>query len=156
MRWHAPGALLRGDVLAGLMFVAVGALGLFLSRHYPVGTALRMGTGYMPRLLCWILLVLGLLVAAQALVFSRAPPLALQWSGWRPLLFVTLAVLVFGFTIERLGVVAATAFLVLVGAFARRGLRPLEIVATAFLLVVFTVGIFVWGLGLTLDVWPEW
>ena len=49
----------RPDVLAGLMFIAIAALGLWVSRDYPVGTALRMGTGYVPRLLCWILLGLG-------------------------------------------------------------------------------------------------
>ena len=45
--------LARKDVLSGLLFVGVAALGLWLSRNYPIGTALRMGTGYVPRLLCW-------------------------------------------------------------------------------------------------------
>ncbi|MCX7312698.1 MAG: hypothetical protein NTV56_13475 [Alphaproteobacteria bacterium] len=44
--------LARADVLSGLLFVAIAAFGLWASRNYPVGTALRMGTGYMPRLLC--------------------------------------------------------------------------------------------------------
>ena len=48
--------LARADVLSGLLFIAIAAFGLWLSRDYPVGTALRMGTGYMPRLLCWVLL----------------------------------------------------------------------------------------------------
>ena len=38
------------------LFMAVAVFGLWLSRDYPIGTALRMGTGYVPRLLCWILL----------------------------------------------------------------------------------------------------
>ena len=54
--------LARKDVLAGLMFVGVALLGLWLSRNYPIGTALRMGTGYVPRLLCWILLGLGVVI----------------------------------------------------------------------------------------------
>ena len=49
----------RKDVLAGLLFIAVAVLGLWASRNYPIGTATRMGTGYVPRLLCWILLGLG-------------------------------------------------------------------------------------------------
>ena len=48
--------LARADVLSGLLFIAIAAFGLWASRNYPVGTALRMGTGYMPRLLCWVLL----------------------------------------------------------------------------------------------------
>src|SRR2546430_2521167 len=48
--------LTHKHVLAGLMFLGIAILGLWISRDYPVGTALRMGTGYVPRLLCWILL----------------------------------------------------------------------------------------------------
>src|SRR5262245_23581691 len=59
--------LARRDVLAGLMFVGVALFGLWLSRDYPIGTALRMGTGYVPRLLCWILLGLGVVVLVQGL-----------------------------------------------------------------------------------------
>ena len=49
------------------MFIAVAALGLWLSRDYPIGTALRMSTGYVPRLLCWMLMGLGAVVLVQGL-----------------------------------------------------------------------------------------
>ncbi len=64
--------LARKDVLAGLLFIAVAAFGLWLSRDYPIGTALRMGTGYVPRLLCWILLGLGAVVFLQGLREAQA------------------------------------------------------------------------------------
>ena len=54
--WHM---LAHKNVLAGLMFMAIAIFGLWVSRDYPIGTALRMGTGYVPRLLCWALLGLG-------------------------------------------------------------------------------------------------
>ena len=38
-RWDI---LARADVLSGLLFVAIAAFGLWASRNYPVGTALRM------------------------------------------------------------------------------------------------------------------
>ena len=59
--------LRRKNVLAGLMFIAIAALGLWVSRNYPVGTALRMSTGYVPRLLCWLLMGLGAIVLVQGL-----------------------------------------------------------------------------------------
>ena len=62
--WHV---LVRKDVLAGALFMAVAVLGLWISRDYPIGTAFRMGTGYVPRLLCWILLGLGAVVLVQGL-----------------------------------------------------------------------------------------
>ena len=65
--------LARADVLSGLMFIAIAAFGLWASRNYPVGTALRMGTGYMPRLLCWLLLGLGAIVLAQGLRQQAVP-----------------------------------------------------------------------------------
>src|SRR5262249_25256588 len=59
--------LMRKNVLAGLMFIGVAALGLYVSRNYPVGTTLRMATGYVPRLLCWILMGLGVAIGLQGL-----------------------------------------------------------------------------------------
>src|ERR687887_660903 len=66
--------LARRDVLAGLLFIGVAVFGLWLSRDYPIGTALRMGTGYVPRLLCWVLFGLGCLILFQGLRDARAVP----------------------------------------------------------------------------------
>ncbi len=148
--------LARRDVLAGLMFMGVGVFGLWASRGYHVGTAINMGTGYMPRLLCWMLVVLGAVIAVQGVLANGALSAGGDASRWRPLVFVPLSILIFAFTIERLGVVIATLLLVAVGAFAGRGLRTLEVAATALVLILFTVGVFVWGLGLTIRIWPEW
>ncbi len=85
-------------------------LGLWLSRDYPIGTALRMGTGYVPRrCCCWMLLGLGAVVLVQGLragarprgrVVGRAP-------AWRPVIFVTASLVIFGLSIERLGLVVS-------------------------------------------------
>jgi hypothetical protein len=150
---HWPRILGRKDVLAGLMFMAIAVLGLWLSRNYPIGTALRMGTGYVPRLLCWILLVLGGLVLIQGLrakeISVEGPPLRL-----RPLLLIPLALVAFALTIERLGIIAAGTLLILIGGLASSESRPLEVVATAAALVLFIWGIFVWALSLPIPVWP--
>src|SRR5713101_4226494 len=149
--------LARKDVLAGLLFSAVALLGLFLSRDYPIGTALRMGTGYVPRLLCWILLGLGILVLVQGLRDADAErPASSGTSAWRPVVFVTASLVLFGLSIERLGLVTSILLLIGVGAVAARGLRPLETLAAAFVLIVLSWGIFILGLGLAIPVWPEW
>jgi predicted MFS family arabinose efflux permease len=150
--------LARKDVLSGLLFVAVALFGLWLSRDYPIGTALRMGTGYVPRLLCWILLALGIVILVMGLRegqderrvnFSDA-------SGWRPVVFVTASLVIFGLGLERLGLVISILLLIAVGAVAARGLRPLETLAAALVLIVLSWAIFILGLGLTIPVWPEW
>ena len=148
----------RKNVLAGLLFCAVALAGLFLSRDYPIGTALRMGTGYVPRLLCWVLLALGALVLVQGLIeVDAGQPLAAPGtSAWRPVIFVTASLVIFGLTIERLGLVLSILLLIGVGAVAARGLRPLETLAAAALLIALAWGIFILGLGLAIPVWPDW
>ena len=153
--WRVLG---RKDVLAGLLFIAVAALGLWLSRDYPIGTALRMGTGYVPRLLCWLLLGLGAIILVQGLREAQdARPLSSDdVSALRPVVFVTASLVIFGLSIERLGLVVSILLLIGMGAVAARGLRPLETLAAALVLIVLSWGIFILGLGLTIPVWPEW
>ena len=160
---QSPGLrfLTHKNVLAGLMFMAIAILGLWLSRDYPIGTALRMGTGYVPRLLCWILLALGGLILVQGLrearIVSRAAEEEAEsgW-GWRALLCVTVSLVAFGLAIEPLGLVISILLLCGIGALASRSLRPLETLIAALVLVALSWGIFIAGLGLTIRVWPEW
>jgi putative tricarboxylic transport membrane protein len=157
---RSPGwrILTHKNVLAGLMFMGVAILGLWISRDYPIGTTLRMGTGYVPRLLCWILLGLGALVLIQGLREARLVQQLADDSawGWRPLICVTAGLVVFGLTIEPLGLVISILLLCAIGAFGSRSLRPLETLIAALVLIALTWGIFIAGLGLTIRVWPEW
>jgi hypothetical protein len=147
--------LLRKDVLAGLLFIAIAAIGLWASRNYPIGTSTRMGTGYVPRLLCWILLGLGALVFVQGLR-GGSGEIERGRKIWRAMIFAPLSLLVFAMLIGPYGVVVATVMLVAVGALAGRESRPLEVAAAAVILVVLTLSIFVWGVGLPIPVWPDW
>ena len=157
--FHHPAlrVLARKDVLAGLMFIGVAALGLWLSRNYPIGTALRMGTGYVPRLLCWILMGLGAIVLVQGLreADSDRPAeggaLARLW----PILIVTASLVAFGLALERLGLVVAIFLLIGIGSLAARGIKPWEAAATALGLILLSWAIFIEGLGLTIPVWPD-
>ena len=149
--------LARKNVLAGLMFVGVAALALWLSHNYPIGTALRMGTGYVPRLLCWILMGLGAVVLVQGLreADSDRPAeggaLARLW----PILVVTASLVAFGLALERLGLVVAIFLLIGIGSLAARGIKPWEAAATALGLILLSWAIFIEGLGLTIPVWPD-
>jgi hypothetical protein len=149
--------LARKNVLAGLMFIGIAALGLWLSRNYPIGTALRMGTGYVPRLLCWILTGLGAVILLQGLREgddgqpAEGGFIARLW----PVTVVATSLVVFGLTLERLGIVLAILLLVAIGSLAARDLKPWETLAAAAFLIVLSWAIFIVGLGLTIPVWPE-
>ena len=152
--------LARKDVLAGVMFIAVAAFGLWLSRNYPVGTALRMGTGYVPRLLCWILMGLGLAIALQGLR-ERDEPLqpgatAGVLARLIPVVVVTASLVAFALAIEQLGLALAIALLVGIGALVAPGIRLWEAVAAAIVLTVLSWAIFILGLGLAIPLWPVW
>jgi hypothetical protein len=157
--------LRRKNVLAGLMFIAIAAFGLWLSREYPMGTLRRMGTGFMPQALCWLLMVLGSIVLVQGLL-QRADDTASSGGGseltrteerenYWSILFVAASLVAFALTIERLGLVVAIALLILIASFAYRGLRWWETVATGLVLAVLCWAVFVLGLGMTVKVLPE-
>ena len=157
--FHHPAlrVLARKNVLAGLMFIGVAALGLWLSRNYPIGTALRMGTGYVPRLLCWILVGLGAVVLVQGLreADSDRPAEGGALTRLWPILVVTASLVAFGLSLERLGLVVAIFLLIGIGSLAARGIKPWEAAATALGLILLSWAIFIEGLGLTIPVWPD-
>ncbi len=155
---HWWDVLTRKNVLAGLMFMGVAAFALWVSRDYPIGTALRMGTGYVPRLLAWILLLLGLLILVQDLRTRAKEPShdAEALSSARPIFFVTLSIVVFGLTIERLGLFVSTVLVAGIGSLAAQNKRPIETLIAALVMAAVSVAIFIVGLGLTIPIWPEW
>jgi hypothetical protein len=154
--------LRRKNVLSGLMFIVIAAIGLWASRSYPVGTALRMSTGYVPRLLCWLLMGLGAVVMVQGLLETHAPepprertPEDGVVAQLRPVVVVTFGLIVFALALETLGLVLSILVLVVIASFATRELKIWETLAAAAGLSVLTWAIFVLGLGLPIPVWPD-
>jgi hypothetical protein len=152
----------RKNVLAGLMFIVIAAIGLWASRNYPVGTALRMSTGYVPRLLCWLLMGLGAIVLIQGLLerdpgrtYERTPDDGVI-AQLRPVVVVTVGLIAFALSLETLGLVLSILVLVVIASFATRELKLWETLAAAAGLAVLTWAIFVLGLSLPIPVWPEW
>ena len=150
--------LRRPDIYVGLMFIAVAALGLYLAQSYPMGTAVRMGTGYVPVLLCWTLMALGCVVLLTALFggSSEGEPLGgKDIAVLRPLLFVSLATIVFAFTIEWLGLIVSLIATMAVGSLATSTLRWIETLVAMVVLTVVCWAVFSLGLALPFPVWPR-
>ncbi|MCC6775497.1 MAG: tripartite tricarboxylate transporter TctB family protein [Hyphomicrobiales bacterium] len=140
------------DFWSGLVFVAFGTGFILLAQQYRLGTLHRMGPGMFPTLVGGLLAALGVAIALRSLVLSGEPVPRLQL---RPLAVSVLAIALFGVTLQWLGLVAAIAVLVLVGGLAARDTRPLESAALAAVMILFSVGVFVWLLGLPLRLWPD-
>lgn len=140
-----PGLLDNRDFLAGLLFCAIGAGGLYVALSYPFGSVQHMGPGFFPRALGVILIGFGVVTMARGL--RHAVPVEGGW-GWFPLVVITVSLVAFGWLIERVGLVPSLAVLVLVSAYAGKEFKWIEAIALAAVLCLMAVAIFVWGLGL--------
>ena len=136
---------LHRDIVAGVLFVLIGAFALIVARGYPVGSAMRMGPGYFPTMLGWLLIALGALVGLRAA--RRADWEQLAW-GWKPLAWITASILLFGFLMPRLGLVPALLAMFPVAAAAGRGLRWGETLVLTVAMSAFAAAVFVYGLKL--------
>ena len=138
----------RKNVLAGLMFVGIAAFGLWVSRNYPIGTALRMGTGYVPRLLCWILLGLGVIVLLQGVLgvtrLREVRPPTILW----PVMFVGACWTSFALITYFVGVLPAIIILMGVGAALRYKTQWRETFSDGVPIVFVSVSLAAFGLSL--------
>ncbi len=139
------------DFYAGLIFAFFGVLALWEGRHYGMGTANRMGPGYLPNVLGVILCLLGLIISGRSLWLGSE---TLKPGALRPLVLVTVAVLAFTFLIQPLGLVLATLALVGISSIGSGEFRLREAVLLYLILVVLAVGLFVYVLKIPFRVWP--
>ena len=133
------------DVLAGCLFLLIGLGAVAGARDYEMGTAMRMGPAYFPTVLGWILYAFGAFLLLRGI--ARGGGAAVTW-GWRPLAFVTLALLAFGFVIPRFGLLPALVAMFLACTAAGRGYRVGEVLLLTAVLSAFAVGVFVYALKL--------
>ena len=141
------------DFFAGLLFIAIGALAVVIARDYPMGSAMRMGPGYFPTILGGILFVFGVYVMLRG-ILSGAKVKGV-W-GWKPLALITLSIVLFGFIVERLGMIPALVAMFFAAALAGREFRFKEVLLLTVLMSVFAAGVFVYGLKLPYQLFAGW
>jgi Tripartite tricarboxylate transporter TctB family len=139
------------DFWAGLMFIAFGVGFAWVAQNYQMGTSVRMGPAYFPTVLGGILAVIGLAILIQSL-FATGGPVGKFY--FRPLILIVLATVLFGILLKPLGLVLSLAVLVGVGAFGGFEFRWKEVTILYVVLAIFSVLVFVKGLGLPIPVWP--
>ena len=133
------------DLIAGLLFIVLGGLAAVLALDYPFGTTMRMGPGYFPTVLGVILLLFGVTVLARGI--RSGEKVKGEW-GWKPLVLVTLSIVVFGALLDRAGMIPACVATLFVVAAAGREFRLKEVLVLAVVMTAFSVAVFLWGLKL--------
>lgn len=139
------------DLLCGAMFAAIGAGALWIGRNYPMGTPARMGSGVFPWLLGWGLVGVGGIIFAKGLLTDG--PRLTAWA-WRPVLLITLAAVCFALLIEPAGLVVTMLVLMTLGALAGQGHSVRQLAIFFPVMIVIGIGIFIWGLGMPIKVFP--
>lgn len=138
----------------GLFFIVLGAAALWLSRNYPIGELNRMGPGYFPRMLSLGMIGLGVLIVLRGLP-ELAGARGLRAGFDRSLLLIPAAMVVFGLSVERLGLIAALALALGIAGAAHREARIKEVVISIVVLIALSLLIFVGALKLPLRLWPD-
>ena len=139
------------DFWAGLLFISLGILAIWVGSRYALGTAARMGPGYFPRILGIMLLGLGAIITFRGI----------RWDGeripafrWRPTIVVLASVVIYGILIGWLGIAISTVLLIVGASAASHEFRFKESVIAGLLLSGLAVGVFVVGLSVQLPIWP--
>lgn len=143
------------DLMAGLLFGALGVSGIALSLGYTLGSASRMGPGYVPLVFSIGLTVMALIIIVVTLRRRvPQPDEATRWSI-RPLLCVMTGIALFGLSITDFGLLLASAMLMLCCAFAAKGINYRAYALTAVVLIAAVTFVFVYGVGVRIDLLPK-
>ena len=133
------------DFLAGLLMLAIGGGAFYMALDYPFGSALRMGPGYFPRVLAGILMSFGAFVLVRGLITGEK--VKGRW-GFKPLFFLCLSLIVFGWTMEHAGFFPALIALFAIAPLAGYEWNFKEVIILGLFMMGFAWAVFIYGIGL--------
>jgi hypothetical protein len=138
---------LSKDFLSGLMFIAFGLIALYFGQKLAIGTTVRMGPGYVPRMLSLILLGLGGIICVVALISGSEP---VERPKWRPITLVTIGIVCFALLFERAGMLPALIVLVLIASLGGDEFKLTEVIGNMIVLAILCTIVFKVGLGMNI------
>lgn len=141
--------LVSKDFLAGVMFIIFGLTALYFGQHLAIGTAVRMGPGYVPRALSMILLALGGLICVMAL-FTVGD--TVERPKWKPITLVTIGIVAFALLFERAGLLPALVVLVFISSLGGEEFKLTEVLFNMVVLAILCIIVFKVGLGMNISV----
>ncbi|MCB1395153.1 MAG: tripartite tricarboxylate transporter TctB family protein [Rhodobacteraceae bacterium] len=150
LSWRVGGR----DITAGGIIALTGAASLLEATRYSFGRMSNIGPATFPTLASAMMIVLGLGIAARAVLrpqFTGGGGLELKL---RPTLLIFAAILCFATLMDRAGLLATLFLATAVASLADPRTRLWEAAALGVGLAVFGAAVFVWGLGLPMKlVW---
>jgi hypothetical protein len=140
------------NAIAGILFIGFGALFGIYSLSYRIGTVLRMGPGLFPLAISLLLVFLGLAVFVRAIVRRRSEEIP---GTLRPMFMISVAVIVFAASINRLGLIGSIITLVLLSGLGSKPFQAGRLLALGAPLAAVCSVLFVYFLGIPLRVFPN-
>jgi Tripartite tricarboxylate transporter TctB family len=140
---------LSKDFLSGLMFIGFGLSVLYFGQKLAVGTSVRMGPGYVPHMLSYILLALGGLICVIALYAGGE---TVEAPKWRPITMVTIGIVAFALLLESFGLFPALVALVIISSLGGDEFKLIEVIGNVIVLTILCVLVFKVGLGMNISV----
>jgi putative tricarboxylic transport membrane protein len=131
--------------LSGVMFLGIGAVAIYMAQDYPMGSALRMGPGYFPIVLGGIMGLFG--IYELILGMMKPDPVKGNWS-LRALVILPISAVIFGVLMEKAGFIPALIVLIIIAASAGSEFKLVEVLLSAVIITIASVGVFIYGLGL--------
>jgi hypothetical protein len=142
----------RQDLSAGFMFAGFGAVFALGARQYSIGTMDEMGPGFLPLCVGILLVLVGVLLIARSLIAGGD---TLTEFSAPPLLLIASSICLFALIFPNLGLVTAVFILTVIAARASPEFHLSEALLLGALLAALSAGVFVYGLGIPLPVWPS-
>ena len=143
------------DFWSGLMFMAVGLGFAWGATEDSLGSSARPGPGYFPFGLGILTALLGAAVLFKALTIESEGGDPVGPFAWKPLGFIVGTVVVFGWALPHLGMFIALPILVIIAALAGDEFHWGEAIVNAAILTAGSWVVFIWGLNLTIPLWPS-
>ena len=142
------------DFWSGLIFILVGAAFAYGATNYSFGSSARPGPAYFPFGLGVLMSILGAMVLFKALTLEVEGGDKIGPWAWKPLVMITGTVAIFGWMLPHMGMFIALPILVIVAAMAGDEFHWKDALVISVVLTAGCWFIFIWGLKLTIPLWP--
>lgn len=141
--------LLSKDFLSGVMFIVFGLAALYFGRNLQMGTTVRMGPGYVPHMLAYIMLALGGIIVVLALL---TPGEITEAPKWKPITMVTIGIVCFALLFESAGLIPALVVLILIASLGGDEFKITEVIGNMIVLSILCIVVFKLGLQMNISI----
>lgn len=134
------------ELIACAAIIGFGVAGIVIARDYQFGTIRRMGPGLFPVATAVVVVLLAVATTVETLT---QPPRKTE-TAWRPLIFISLAVIAWAMLIDSAGLLPATVAMIVISGLAKPPFRPVALFLLSAGICIAGYLIFIVGLRMPL------